>query len=129
MSWRRCRGGRGRGRRLALTSWRSVLEGLHAGLQQAGETAAAADVLQLRGLADRMDADAFLPLASEELTAATGRRVVQFCRLVDDAVSRLKSQGVADTTEARASADRNGSYWRPFRIGPFGCELVFDTLG
>ena len=117
------------GKRLALTSWRAVLEGLHGGLLQAGEVVAAADVLQLRGLADRMDADAFLPLASEELTATTGRRIIQFCQLVDDAVNRLKSQGVVDTAEGRASADRNGSYWRPFRIGPFGCDLVFDTGG
>ncbi|MDB5310199.1 MAG: hypothetical protein JWO38_4401 [Gemmataceae bacterium] len=117
------------GRRLALTSWRAVLDGLQGGLHQAGEAMVAADVLQLRGLADRMDADAFLPIASEELTAATGRRIIQFCQLVDDAVARLRSQGVADTSDGRSSSDRNGSYWRPFRIGPFGCNLVFDTVG
>jgi hypothetical protein len=117
------------GRRLALTSWRAVLEELHAGLQQAGEVAAAADVLQLRGLADRMDADAFLPLASEELTAATGRRIVQFCQLVDDAVDRLKAERRADTTNCSWSVDKTGSYFRRFRLGPFGCDLVFDTRG
>jgi hypothetical protein len=117
------------GRRLALTSWRAVLEGLHTGLQQAGEAAAAADVLQLRGLADRMDTEAFLPLAPEELTAATGRRIIQFCQLVDDAVARLKAHGVADTTDLRSTADRSGSYFRPFRLGSFGCDLYFDTRG
>lgn len=116
-------------RRLALTSWRAALEAIHTGLQQAGEQAAAADVLQLRGLADRMDADAFLPLASEELTARTGKRIIQFCQLVDDAVARLKSQGIADTTGCRSDGDRHGSYYRPFRLGPFGCDLIFDTRG
>lgn len=117
------------GRRLALTSWRAVLEGLHGGLLQAGEATVAADVLQLRGLADRMDADAFLPLASEELTAATGRRIVQSCQLVDDAVARLKARGVADTAELRSTGNRHGSYYRLFRLGPFGCNLIFDTRG
>jgi hypothetical protein len=49
------------GRRLALTSWRAVLGALRAGPHQAEDAGPAADVLQLGGLADRMDADAFLP--------------------------------------------------------------------
>ena len=119
----------GGGRRLALTSWRAVLETLHAGLLVAGEVATAADVFQLRGLADRMDADAFLPLASEELTSATGRRIVQFCRLVDAVISRLKTELGINTDGTRASADSTGSYFRPFRTGSLGCEVIFTTEG
>jgi hypothetical protein len=44
-------------------------------------------------------------------------------------VARLKTQGVADTTDCGSAGDRSGSYYRPFRLGPFGCDLVFDTHG
>jgi hypothetical protein len=133
-----CEGGHGgdwrvarldEGRRLALTSWRALLGALHAGLLQAGELAPAADVLQLQGLAERMDAEAFLPLSSEELTSALGTRIVQFCGLVDGAVERLAAQELADTKGCRSSGGRHGSYSRFFRMHQAGCRLYFNPVG
>jgi hypothetical protein len=114
------------GRVLALTSWRAVLEALHTGLQVAGELPAAADVLQVRGLADRMDAEAFLPLTSEELTSTLGTRILQFCGLVDDAVKRLERDGLADSTGTKASAGA-GWWLRSFRLHHTGASLFFDA--
>jgi hypothetical protein len=117
------------GRRMALTSWRAALEALHSGLAQAGELAPAADVLQLRGLAERMDEEAFLPLSSEELTSSVGTRIVQFCGLVNDAVERLVAQGLADTKGCRASGGKNGTYSRFFLMHQAGCRLCFNPGG
>ncbi len=117
------------GRRLALTSWRAVLEALHTGLQQAGELAAAADVMQFRGLADRMDTDAFLPLTSEELTSNLGTRIVQFCGLVDGAADRLEAEKLADSRGLRRTGGRHGSWSRFFRLHHTGCRLYFNPLG
>jgi hypothetical protein len=119
----------GGGRTLALTSWRALLEALHAGLLQAGEAGPAADVLQLRGLADRMDADAFLPLTSEELTCDLGRRIVQLCDLVDGATERLVAEGLADTKGYRASGGKNGSYSRFFSAHGAVWRLFFNPEG
>jgi hypothetical protein len=114
------------GSRLALTSWRAVLEALHIGLQQAGEVASAADILQLCGLADRMDADAFLPLTSEELTSDLGRRIVQFCDLVDYAVQRLVNDELANTQNCFAAGGRPGWWGRAFNMHQAYCLLHFS---
>ena len=53
-------------RRLMLTSWAALLGRMAARAGEAGESGAESDIRQLRGLADRMDEDAFLPLRSEE---------------------------------------------------------------
>jgi hypothetical protein len=112
------------GRRLALTSWRATLQVLYAGLQQAGEAASASDVLQLQGLADRMDAEAFLPLTSEELTSTLGTRIMQFCKLVDDAVERLAAEQLAQPFgNPRRGPDHY--YGRSFRLHEIGCCLYF----
>jgi hypothetical protein len=117
------------GRWLALTSWRAVLEALHAGLQQASEVSLASDILQLRGLADRMDADAFLPLASEELTSNLGRRIVQFCDLVNYAVQKLVAEKLADTKGYSASSGKPGRWGRYFRMHEACCLLYFSPEG
>jgi hypothetical protein len=113
------------GRRLALTSWRAMLGKLRDGLQEAEETDRAADVLQLQGLADRMDAEAFLPLTSEELTSNLGTRIVQFCDLVDSAVERLVNDKLADTTRLRMGGS-HGAYSRFLRLHKTNCSLDFD---
>jgi hypothetical protein len=77
------------GRRLGLTSWRATLDVLHAGLLQVGDTDAVADLLQLRGLTDRMDSDLFLPFTGEELTSSLGTRVLQLSQIVDRVVERM----------------------------------------
>jgi hypothetical protein len=48
-----------------------------------------------------MDATAFLPVTSEELTTQVFRRVVQFGELVDAVANVLSTKGVASTNGGR----------------------------
>ena len=81
---------------LAITSWKHVLQTLehaatgHAALQQ--------DIVQLRGLTDQMNVDAFLPLHGGEVTDVNvPRRLINYINLVDEIVGRLKTDGIANT--------------------------------
>lgn len=83
-------------RRLMLASWRALLDRMAASAGDANETNAVADTRQLRGLAERMDADAFLPLRSAELGPEIPRRMRNLRNLVDDAAHRAFDQGWAN---------------------------------
>jgi hypothetical protein len=52
---------------IAITSWRSLLDYIISGLESEGLREVAADAMQLRGLTESQDTDAFLPIKSEEL--------------------------------------------------------------
>ena len=69
-------------RRLMLVSWRNLLDGIAA---QAGDAHTQMDIRQLRGLAERQDEEAFLPLRREEFAPEIPRRLRSLQRLVDDA--------------------------------------------
>ena len=115
-------------RTLVMVSWRSVLDALTESLRANGEAASLSDVGQLRGLCERMDSAAFLPLRSEELAPERGRRVGQFCQLVDDVVQRLEAEGLAQTKGLR-SAGSIGRYGRYFRFRGQGLYLYFTAWG
>jgi len=80
---------------LALASWRAVLASILRALETEGDLLAGSDVRQLQGLCERMDSDAFLPLSSEELTSNTGRRIVQYCEIVDEATREAVAAEIA----------------------------------
>ncbi len=111
---------------LVLASWKSLLQSLDQALVTQHEHAAAADVVQLAGLCDRMDDDAFLPLASDELTGTTGRRIRDFCGLVDSVTELLVNEGLASTQGVRASAG-SGWYGRYMRLCGACCILYFSA--
>ena len=101
----------GRGRQLLLTSWKALLNRMASRAIDARETDAELDIRQLRGLADRMDEEAFLPLRSEELGPEVPRRLPGLQRLVDEALRRMAGSGFAEEIEgARASAVSHGRY-------------------
>jgi hypothetical protein len=106
-----------------------VLDTLHAGLIQTGDMAVAADLLQLRGLTDRMDSDLFLPFTGEELTGSLGTRVLQLCEIVDRTVERMAGDKLADTRNCRSSGGKHGVYSQYFRMGSAGCRLYFTPAG
>lgn len=111
---------------LAICSWRALLSHLLQELNLEGDTRAVADIIQLQGICDRMDDDAFLPLISEELTASIGTRFIQFCRLVDDVVNHLVADGLASVSNVRTSAGA-GLYFRPMKIHGYGCYLQVNS--
>jgi hypothetical protein len=118
--------GTGPARVLVLASWRGVLSVIGQALQDEGEAEAASDVLQLQGLSERMDDEAFLPLRSEEITADTGRRIVQFSQLVDEVTDRAVAEGLVSIIGLRATASRTW-YGRYMRIHGWGCLLHWDA--
>jgi hypothetical protein len=111
---------------LLIVSWSEVLGNVFAAVQRAGEQDVASDLRQLQALCAREDADAFLPLTSEELTSSVPGRVVQFCDLVDDLTANLVNRGSADVTRLRAVGGR-GWYGKYLRLNGFGCLLHFSA--
>ena len=129
---------------LLLTSWSQVLQALQ---RAAEDPAIEQDIIQLRGLTDRMEREAFLPLdANEVANDALARRVTEYCRLVDRITDRLVSDGIASLTKPwNAGSHRSGRMvnrsmrvhdqfelrlgielpaWRDLGITPLWCVLT-----
>jgi len=111
---------------LCLVSWNRFIKSIRSELESAGEELVASDLAQLRGLCEREDAKAFLPLTSEELTGTTAQRVIQFGELVDDITEHLGKKRLADI-EGFKSTGGNGWYGKSMRIHGFGCFLQFSA--
>ena len=81
-------------RTLAITSWKHVLGPLEHAADAKGHADLRADIVQLRGLTDRMDVDEFLPLREGEVTDVdVARRMINYTGLIDEIVRRLKADG------------------------------------
>ena len=134
---------------LLLTSWSQVLQALR---RAAEDPAIEQDITQLRGLTDRMEREAFLPLdASEIADVALARRVIDYCGLVDRITDRLVSDGIASVTKrwdagsfrSRRMVNRSmrvhGEFelrlgielpaWRDLGITPLWCVLTGSNDG
>nr|MDE0500820.1 hypothetical protein [bacterium] len=97
-------------RHLLLVSWTGLLD-----ILECADPGMAADIQQLRGLAQRQDEEAFLPIHPNELGPDFPRRLPWLWRLVDDAVSR----GVGEkwmNTEGLAVGQSREHYGRYFAI-------------
>lgn len=112
-------------RTLAITSWRAILLYILRALETEGEHDAASDVKQLQGLCNRMDSDAFLPLRAEELTSDTGRRIVQYCQIVDEAIEQAVAAGFASKANLRPTS-RAAFSGRYFLLAERLCHLQFN---
>jgi hypothetical protein len=112
---------------LIALSWRELLERLHRSLESAGDHVGSADVTQLRGLADRMDSERFLPVTSEELTSQSFRRVVEFGGIVDDAAVTLIATRIATEGKRWKHPCGNGFYGRYLGMAGVGVALLCDV--
>ena len=99
--------------RLMLTSWAALLGRMAARAGESGESAVESDIRQLRGLANRMDEDAFLPLQAEEFAPEFPRRMRGLRRLIRDATAGAKAAGCVS---------RSGNY-RAY-LGGFGRRIL-----
>jgi len=109
-----------------LTSWRAVLNAILREMEAARETERLDDVRQLVGLCERMDEESFLPLRSEELTAAdTPLRYIQLGQIAFDVGAALIAEGICSVDKLKASAGLgySGRYLRHRDIVFF---LAFD---
>ncbi len=114
------------GRRMVSLSWRHLLSAIQVQLDAKNERQAAEDIAQLQGLCERMDAEAFLPISSEELTSSMYRRVVEFGTIVDDVTGQLTARGLASTKGVRSTGG-NGYYGRYLLISRVPSFLICDT--
>ena len=90
---------------LAVRSWTSVLDALR---KAAGDPAAEQDVLQLRGLTERIDKEAFPPLTEDDVgNKRLARRTEGYQHLVDRITVRLAER---DLVRLGNRSYRAGSY-------------------
>jgi hypothetical protein len=111
---------------LALVSWRLLLDTLISRVEQAGDLKSVADLKQLVGLCEQMDANAFLPLTSEEMTSTLGLRVMQFCDLANVLTEQLVFMGHGNVQGLRATGGY-GCYSRYLRFKNYGAILQFSA--
>jgi hypothetical protein len=113
----------GDGPALAMTSWRALLAHLTDAVNDAGDRSAWSDLEQLRGLCDRMDSEAFLPLAPEELSGSVATRLLQYGNLIDRVITRLTEEGVA----AQKTTSGQG-LWASAAAGWWGRYLALNGV-
>lgn len=117
----------GGARRLMLTSWKNLLDRMAAAAAAAADSHTEVDVRQLRGLAVRQDADAFLPIRQEELGLEFPRRMLGLQLLVDNATDRAVGAGWADVKGLQVRPQFWG-YGRYLRLAGaqvwFGIDVV-----
>ena len=101
---------------LLLTSWAALLGCMETQACTAGDTAAIADIKQLRGLTDRMDGDAYLPMRQEDLRSQSANHMLAVAQLVDDATYHARQNVWVETEGLRATPQRRG-YGRFVGIG------------
>lgn len=83
---------------LSVTSWEYVLGRLLDAARSEKHDTVRDDILQLRGLASRMNLEAFLPLRDDEATdQEAARRLINYVDLTADIIGELKRAEIADT--------------------------------
>lgn len=102
---------------LILASWTAVLAGARTRLYAAGDHATVAEIDQLAGLCEQLNADPFLPLAPDELASASARRLAQLFKLVDHLARNCQASGLC-------TLDNSGVISGP---GFYGLDLRFAT--
>ena len=113
-------------KRLMLASWPLLLDRLAAAVPP--DSLVAADVRQLRGLAQREDDEAFQPIKTVEFSPSVPRRLQWLNRLIDDVVrSRGRQEGWMSTKGLIATPQRDG-YGRYFRFRNDRGEVIPGDL-
>ena len=102
-------------RYLVLASWRALLNRMLSFAMSSGDSMEA-DIRQLYALCEQQDREAFLPLKPHELAPEIPRRMLQFNRLVDDAVELARERDIVNTDSLKATARPHG-YGRYLRLG------------
>ena len=106
----------GEGVSLLMTSWEVLLGRLSAQVNAAGDMAGGNDIEQLRGLTQREDSEAFLPLRPGQLGPDLPRLMLHLNQLVDDAVEHARTTEWLSVEGMLRTPQRDG-YLRYFRLG------------
>jgi len=110
---------------LTALSWAQLLGVLNREAGTANDQELLSDTNQLKGLCDRMDMLAFLPLRPEHLGSDVGMRIQHFAEMVDQVVPELVRHHGADTA-GLTTGGRQSAYGRYFRIGSLGLFLEYS---
>ena len=117
----------GSDKRLLLVSWDRLLRRMTDAVP--GDSPAASDIRQLRGLARRQDDEAFQPIHAEELAPSLARRIRSINQLIDDVIDSGREE-LGITTDGLRSAPQREGYGRYFRFmdveGNFFIGVNFD---
>ena len=100
---------------LVLASWRALLNRMLSFAMSSGDSIEA-DIRQLHALCEQQDQEAFLPLKPHELALEIPRRMLQFNRLVDDAVELARERDIVNTDSLKVTPRPHG-YGRYLRLG------------
>ena len=122
-----------------------MLHALQHAAAAGGHGAIEQDIVQLRGLTERMNSDIFLPLHGKEPTdVRLPRRLLNYACLIDAITKQLVKAGVADTTGLTTSGwgrhlrvhDRFVLYlcisfttWRDLGVTPLWCTMDGSSSG
>jgi len=107
---------------MGIISWRSFMDMVEVQVAAAGVGSAIADLQQLRGMVDRMEADAFIPFRAEDLAPERGRMYEQLIQVVEEVVEALKLEDFV-SLEGLRTGGRRGAYGRYFRIHDSFCFI------
>ena len=107
--------------RIALVDWLDLLAHLEAAFRSLSDETSLGNLAQLRGLCDRADQEAMLPLTAEDLDPRRAQRQMEFHRVVRRVVDILVSEHRFSTKGLRDSASADG--WGKYVSAPSGREL------
>ena len=97
--------------RLMLRSWRELLGDMLSRASAAGDSSAERFILELNGLCEQEDTDAFLPLSADELGPQFARRMPHFIKLTEDARQDKRVRPfVTKTYPIRSAINSHGRY-------------------
>jgi hypothetical protein len=97
-----------------VLSWSVLLAALEVRFKSTQDEDSGRDLEQLRGLCDRADNQAILPIGPQEVGADRGRRHYEYCDIVDRIVDRLVAEKIVDTKRLKATGAK-GWYGRYVR--------------
>lgn len=100
---------------LMLASWRALLDRMLSFAMSSGDSIEA-DLRQLHALCEQQDQEAFCPLKPHEFALEIPRRMLQFNRLVGDAVELARERNVVNTDRLKVTPGPHG-YGRYLRLG------------
>jgi hypothetical protein len=107
---------------VAVTTWGALLDDLEDGLNPTDHRQELADLAQLRGLCERDDREAFVPLTGQEIGGTIGQRLVDLDSILNEAAAILQAEGIADLRGLKWSAGQ-GWFGRYLKLGGWECLL------
>jgi hypothetical protein len=94
--------------RVVIRSWTALLRLIEGENGKTYDSSLAADLVQLRGLCQRMDEEGMPPLSMEDLDPMNGRLCYQLADLIDDCNERLRAWGQADFKGMKSGGLKKG---------------------